>query len=198
MELREVLRRRRMVRHYTDQPLSDEVVERVLDAALRAPSAGFSQGWAFLALTDQADRQRFWEYVPTRRTQTPTMTDAPLVVVPLAHEAAYVDRYARPDKAAAGGKEWPVPFWYVDTGMAALCMLLTAVDEGLGACLFGIQAEQRAGFAQEFGIPDGYEPVGGITVGYRSAEDAPADPRSIAERRRAKAEVVHRGHWGRH
>ena len=118
MEFSEVLRRR-IVRHDTDQPLAPEVVERVLDAALRAPSAGFSQGWAFLVLTEPADRARSWPYVPTRATQTPTMVDAPLVVVPLAHEAAHRDRYARPDKAA--------------------------VDEGLGACLFGIQAEQRAG-----------------------------------------------------
>ena len=198
MELSEVLRRRRMVRHYTDQPLAPEVVERVLDSALRAPSAGFSQGWAFLALTDPADRQRFWPFVPTRATQTPTMMDAPLVVVPLAHEAAYVERYARPDKAAAGVKVWPVPYWYVDTGMAALCMLLTAVDEGLGACFFGIQDAERAGFKAEFDIPDGYEPLGGITVGYRHPDLPPQDAASIESRRRHKAEVVHRGQWGRH
>ena len=198
MEFSEVLRRRRMVRHYTDQPLAPEVVERVLDAALRAPSAGFSQGWAFLALTSAEDRARFWPYVPTRATQTPTMMDAPLVVVPLAHEAAYLERYARPDKAAAGVKEWPVPFWYVDAGMAALCMLLTAVDEGLGACLFGIQADQRPGFKTEFGVPDELDPVGGITVGYRAPDLPPQDTASVEERRRKKADVVHRGHWGRH
>jgi nitroreductase len=197
MELSEVLRRRRMVRHYTDQPLAPEVVERVLDSALRAPSAGFSQGWAFLALTDPADRARFWPFVPTRATQTPTMMDAPLVVVPLAHEAAYRERYARPDKAPLK-VEWPVPYWYVDTGMAALCMLLTAVDEGLGACFFGIQTDQRAGFASEFGIPTGYEPLGGITVGYRHPDLAPQDTVSVEERRRRKEEVVHRGQWGSH
>ncbi|MDX6395746.1 MAG: hypothetical protein QOJ73_6809 [Streptosporangiaceae bacterium] len=41
-----------MVRHYPGRPLSSEVIERVLTSALRAPSAGFAQGWAFLALTD--------------------------------------------------------------------------------------------------------------------------------------------------
>jgi len=92
-------------------------------------------------------------------------------------------------------KEWPVPFWYVDTGMAALCVLLTAVDEGLGACLFGIQVEHRAGFKAEFGIPDAYEPVGGITVGHRHPDLALQDAASIDARRRAKEEVVHRGQW---
>ena len=195
MELAKVLRRRRMVRHYTDQPLAPEVVERVLDAALRAPSAGFSQGWAFLALTDPADRARFWPFVPTRATQTPTMMDAPLVVVPLAHEAAYRDRYAQPDKAPLE-VEWPVPFWYVDTGMAALLMLLTAVDEGLGAGLFGIQGENRQPFKDAFGIPDAYDPVCGITVGYRAPDLPPVDRATVEQRRRKKEDVVHRGHWG--
>ncbi len=197
MELREVVRRRRMVRHYTDEPLSDEVVERVLAHALRAPSAGFSQGWAFLVLTEPADRARFWPFVPTRATQTPTMQLAPLVVVPLAHEAAYRARYAQPDKAVTGlgEKQWAAPYWFIDTGMAALMMLLTAVDEGLGACLFGIQPEQQEGFRAEFGVPSEYHPIGGITIGHRSREDAPADPAAVAQRRRDADAVLHRGQF---
>ena len=99
MEYSEVIRRRRMIRHYTDQALAPEVVERVLASALRAPSAGFSQGWAFLALTDPADRARFWPFVPTRVEQTPARQDAPLVVVPLAHKFAYL----RKSSTAGGG-----------------------------------------------------------------------------------------------
>jgi nitroreductase len=76
MEFSEVVRRRRMVRHYSGRPLSPEVVERVLTSALRAPSAGFAQGWAFLALTDAADWARFWPFVPTRVEQTPTMQNS--------------------------------------------------------------------------------------------------------------------------
>ncbi|WP_420311611.1 nitroreductase family protein [Streptomyces sp. YS-B37] len=136
MEFSEVVRRRRMIRHYSDKPLAPEVTERILASALRAPSAGFSQGWAFLALTDPADRARFWPFVPTRVEKTPTMQDAPLVVVPLAHKAAYLARYAEPDKGWEDRAEarWPAPYWYIDTGVASLLMLLTAVDEGLGAC----------------------------------------------------------------
>jgi nitroreductase len=211
MEYAEVIRRRRMVRHYADRPLAPEVIERVLASALRAPSAGFSQGWAFLALTDPADRARFWPFVPTRVEQTPTMQDAPLVVVPLAHRAAYLARYAEPDKGWEDRAEarWPVPYWYIDTAMASLMMLLTAVDEGLGACFFGIMRKSDEGdpavevpahtaaFKAEFGIPDEYTPIGGITVGYR-ADDLPPQPARVAERRRDPAEVIHRGQWGRH
>ncbi|MGW1064939.1 nitroreductase family protein [Streptomyces aureus] len=88
-----------------------------------------------------------------------------------------------------------VPYWYVDTGMAALMMLLSAVDEGLDACFFGIMPEQLEPFRAEFGIPGEYAPIGGITVGYRS-DDVPAQGARIAERRRGMDEVVHRGHWG--
>jgi nitroreductase len=211
MEYAEVIRRRRMVRHYSDRPLSPETVDKVLASALRAPSAGFTQGWAFLALTDTADRARFWPFVPTRVAQTPTMQDAPLLVVPLAHKAAYLARYAEPDKGWQDRAEarWPVPYWYIDTAMAALMMLLTAVDEGIGACFFGIMPQpgpdfnadvdvpaRTDAFRAEFGIPGEYQPIGGITIGYR-AEDLPPQSPRIAERRRDAAQVIHRGHWGR-
>jgi nitroreductase len=199
MEFSEVIRRRRMVRHYSSRPLAPEVIERVLASALRAPSAGFSQGWAFLALTDPADRGRFWPFAPTRVEQTPTMQDAPLVVVPLAHKAAYLERYAEPDKGWEDRAEarWPAPYWYIDTGMAALLMLLTAVDEGLGACFFGIMPENLEPFMAEFGIPAEYAPIGGITVGYRADDLPPQGRQGIEERRRNLADVVHRGQWGR-
>jgi len=198
MEFSEVVRRRRMVRHYSNRPLAPEVIERVLASALRAPSAGFSQGWAFLALTDPADRARFWPFIPTRVEQTPTMQDAPLVVVPLAHKAAYLERYAQADKGWADRAEshWPAPYWYIDTGMAALMMLLAAVDEGLGACFFGIMPDYLDPFRAEFGVPGDYDPIGGITVGYR-ADDLPPQGSRIDERRRDAADVVHRGQWGR-
>jgi nitroreductase len=212
MEFAEVVRRRRMVRHYSDRPLAPEVVKRVLASALRAPSAGFSQGWAFLALTDSADRVRFWPFVPTRVAQTPTMQDAPLVVVPLAHKATYLERYAQADKGWQDRAEarWPVPYWYIDTGMAALMMLLTATDEGLGACFFGIMPKPGEGFEPEvdvpahtnafraeFAIPQEYVPIGGITVGYR-APDAPPQSPAVAERRRGVEDVIHYGQWGQH
>ncbi|QDQ09681.1 nitroreductase family protein [Streptomyces spectabilis] len=198
MEFSEVVRRRRMVRHYSDEPLDPAVVERILASALRAPSAGFSQGWAFLALTDPADRARFWPFVPTRVELTPSMRNAPLVVVPLAHKAAYLDRYAEPDKGWDDRDEarWPVPYWHIDTGMAALLMLLTAVDEGLGACFFGILPQHLGPFRAEFGIPDEYAPIGGITVGHR-ADDLSPQSSLVDARRRGAEEVVHRGHWGR-
>ena len=75
-------------------------------------------------------------------------------------------------------------------------MLLTAVDEGLGACFFGIMPENLEPFRAEFGVPGQYDPIGGITVGYR-ADDLLPQSQSVDVRRRGVADVVHRGQWGR-
>lgn len=198
MEFAEVLRRRRMIRHYTDEPIPPDVVERIIASALRAPSAGFSQGWAFLVLTDPEDRARFWPHVPTRVEQTPTMQLAPLVIVPLAHKAAYLARYAEPDKGWEDRAEarWPAPYWFIDTGMASLLILLSAIDEGLDACFFGVPPEQLDSLRATFGIPDEYAPLGGITVGHRAPDTPPQAP-AVDKRRRELESVVHRGQFGR-
>jgi nitroreductase len=199
VEFSEVVRRRRMIRHYSDRPLAPGVAERVLANALRAPSAGFAQGWAFLALTSAADRARFWPFVPDRVKGTPTMQKAPLVVVVLAHKDAYLDAYAQPGGPWPDRSElhWAAPYWFVDTGMAALMMLLTAVDEDLGACFFAIMPENLEPFKAEFGVPGEYHPIGAVTVGYR-ADDLPPQSDRIRELRRDAADVVHHGQWGTH
>ena len=98
------------------------------------------------------------------------------MIVPLSHRDAYLDRYAEPDKGWTDRDEasWPVPYWHIDTGMAALLILQTAVDEGLGACFFGIPPEQIDAFREAFGVPAAYTPIGAVTVGHRVSDPAPA------------------------
>jgi nitroreductase len=84
-----------------------------------------------------------------------------------------------------------VPYWHVDAGMAALLMLLSVVDDGLGACFFGVPGERVSSLREAFGVPDEQQPVGAVTIGH-PAPDAPARrPRQ----RRPLGEVVHRGRW---
>ena len=199
MEFQEVVDRRRMVRNFTDAPVDAAVRDRILTNALHAPSAGFSQGWAFLVLETEPDRELFWRSTGADDTSVPNgwldgMRRAPLLVVPLSHRDAYLDRYAEPDKGWTDRAEerWPVPYWDVDTGMASLLMLLTVVDAGLGACFFGIPPEHHASFRAAFGVPDGYVPIGTIAIGHR-APDRPSP--SLRRGRRGLDEVVHRGRW---
>jgi nitroreductase len=196
MEYAQVIRTRRMVREFTDEPVPLDCIEAILASALRAPSAGFSQGWAFFALTEPPDRGRFWSFAGTQLEHSPRMRNAPLVVVSLSHKDAYLDRYAESDKGWADRAEsrWPAPYWDIDTGMATLLMLLTAVDLGLGACFFGLPPDELDGFRKAFGIPAAYLPIGATAVGHRAEEAAPQNER-IAARRRSLDDVVHRGSW---
>jgi nitroreductase len=200
MELTDVARRRRMVRNYSAEPVEDAALDRILDNALRAPSAGFSQGWAFLVLSTRDEVARYWRATAGDRVDAPDrwlrgMMTAPVVVVPFSHKEAYLDRYAEPDKGWSDRSEerWPVPYWDVDTGMAALLMMLTAVDEGLGSCFFGVPGASVEPLRAEFGVPATYRPVGALTIGHPAADPG---PRGSARRgRRPVEEVVHRGQW---
>jgi nitroreductase len=200
MELTDVVRRRRMVRNYSPEPVDRAVVDRVLANALRAPSAGFSQGWAFLVLDTPVDVTRYWRSTAGDRVDEPDrwlrgMMRAPVVIVPLSHKDAYLDRYAESDKGWADRDEgrWPVPYWHLDTAMASLLMLLTAVDEGLGSCFFGIPPHATDSFRKEFGVPTSYTPIGAITLGHRVPDAGVRG--SVGRGRRPVEEVVHRGRW---
>jgi nitroreductase len=200
MELAAALRRRRMVRAFDATPVDAAALDRVLDAGRRAPSAGHSQGWAFVVL-EGADTARYWDVtLPAAARATfawPGLLAAPVLVLPCARPAAYVARYAEPDKArtglGAGEDAWPVPYWFVDTGMAAMAMLLAAVDEGLGACFFGL-FDHEAAVKDALAIPAAVRPVGAIALGH-PAPGAERPGRSAPRGRRPLAEVVHRGGW---
>ena len=204
MEFRDVVRRRRMVRRYADRPVDPSVLDRALDHASRAPSAGFTQGVEFLVLDDPAAVSRFWQATTEEGAAgswLDGMRTAPVVVVPLTSREAYLDRYAEPDKGWTDRDpdRWPVPYWYVDAGMAALLLLQTAVDEGLGACFFGIPPERVAAVRSAFDVPPDRLPVGAVTLGHRlgHAGDAGAPGSPSRRPRRPVTDLVHRGRWGR-
>ena len=193
MELQDAIRRRRMVRTFhTDRPVPEEALDRILHNGTRAPSAGFSQGQAWLVLRD-ADLEKFWKFGSDAVFDT--VRTAPLVIVPFSCKRVYLDRYAEPDKGWTDRDEshWPVPFWHIDTGMAAMLQLLTAVDEGLGALYFGIVPEQVQPFRDAFGVPDDYEPIGAIAIGY----DAEPEKRDLRARRKPIESMVHYGKWSK-
>jgi nitroreductase len=202
MEFQDVVRRRRMVRNYAEDPVDPAVVDRMLRNATHAPSAGFSQGWGFLRLDTPEDVRRYWAVTAGEEALAQPdgwlagMVRAPVLIVPCSNKSAYLARYAEQDKGWTDRDEsrWPVPFWHLDTAMAALVILQTAVDAGLGACFFGLPPERTDAFRREFGVPAEYTPVGAITVGHR-VRDAGAAGSPARRARRPLDEVVHRGRW---
>jgi nitroreductase len=186
-----------MVRHYKKDPIPPEALDTILANAQRGPSAGFSQGFGLLVLDDPDDIARF------RSASTPEADpenwfaatfDAPLVVITCSNKNAYLDRYAQPDKGFVDRSDawWPAPYWDIDTGFAALLILLTAVDEGLGACFFGIPKTRIDAVHEAFGIPLEFHPIGAITIGF------PDEPvRDLRSRRKAAEDVVRMSRWTR-
>ncbi|MGD0943686.1 MAG: nitroreductase family protein [Acidimicrobiales bacterium] len=206
MQLDEIVRRRRMVRSYSDRPVPADVLDRVLGVALRGPSAGFSQGVDLLVLEGAQTEQLFEltsdpEFI-AKPGPLSGLLRAPVIVLPLSDPAAYVARYSEADKAGSSlagvpAEGWPVPYWLVDSSFAVMLLLLAATDEGLGALFFRLHRDPGP-FLAALDVPEGKQVVGAVALGY----EAPAGPvlvnppGSPARRaRRPSSEVVHRGRW---
>ena len=155
MEFQDVIRRRRMVRNFDSRPLPPELAERVVANALRAPSAGFTQGTEVLVLQGIDQTSRYWDtcFPAAGRSdfRWPGVLRAPLLLVFFASAEAYFDRYSEPDKGSIGGNRavrdpsgWPAAYWDVDAAFASLLALLTAVDAGLGALFFAVSRPDDA------------------------------------------------------
>jgi nitroreductase len=201
MEFQDVVRHRKMVRNYTTDPVDPALVDLALRNAVRAPNAGFSQGWAFLVLDEPDAVRRFWE-ATADDIESPDdwlagMMKAPVVILPCSSKAAYLRRYAEDDKGWTDQDEarWPKPFWDMDTAMAALLILQTATDAGLGSCFIGIPPDKEPGVRAAFAIPEDFDPVGVVTLGH-AAPTVGAKGSPTKRPRKPMDGLVHRGSWG--
>lgn len=195
MDFADVVRRRRMVRRYQPDPVPDATLHTVLDAARRGPSAGFSQGQSFIAVTDPGVRAAIatlcGEDRYLARGFEPWVSGAPVLVVVCTSRQAYLSRYAEGDKLGPGAEpSWPVPFWYLDAGCALMLLLLAAVDQGLAAGVLRVRDE--SGLRLVLGIPAQAQPVAIVTLG-KAAPDRRSG--SLARGRRPLDEVVHFNGW---
>jgi nitroreductase len=200
MEFDQVVRKRRMVHEYEQRPVPVELLEDILEKALHAPSAGFSQGLELVVLQDPESVQWFWSTTDDdgQPDGLPSMSESgpPVLVLVFTNPVAYTARYSEADKSDFGLQEaaaWPVPFWFVDAGMASMLILQAAVDRGLGAWFFGV-AEGEQEVREELGIPAELRQVGVIGIGYQAADDRPLGS-GATRPRRPLADVLHRERW---
>jgi FMN reductase [NAD(P)H] len=196
VEFRDVLGKRRMVRAYEARPVPRETLERIAGTVRRAPSAGFSQGQRLIVLTEperlRAVADAVGEEFYVEQGFEPWISGAAAHIVVCTREADYHERYRQPDKLDDGEEiAWPVPYWHVDAGAAAMLVLLAAVDEGLAAGVFGIPAERMDAVRALLGIPGEVAVVEVITLGYPAADTASDRLSSRGTRpRRALDELV--------
>jgi nitroreductase len=197
MEFTEVLRRRRMIRSYQPaRPVPPDALDAVLAAALRAPSAGFTQAISFLVLKSDAERETFWRLTADADSAwLRDMRTAPVLIGVWTSQQTYLDRYAEPDKdwTDRDPARWTAPYWFVDAGMASMAALLSAVDQHLGACFFGIPADRVAAVREAFGVPTSQLSVGVISLGYSTSAVSTGSP--TRRPRKAATELIHHGFW---
>lgn len=203
MEFAEILKRRRMVRHYDPTPIPREAIERIVRSVRRAPSGGFSQGQRLVVVTNADARARIAKLLHEEdwvaEGREPWLSVAPVHIVVCTRERDYHDRYNEPDKLRLTGGveiEWPAPFWYVDAGAAMMLLLMAAIDEGLAAGVYGVTVPEMQRFKDLLAIPDDVAVVAGVTIG-RPLPDPNAEASSsrFTQRRRSLDEVVRWEHW---
>ncbi|MGH2452859.1 MAG: nitroreductase family protein [Candidatus Methylomirabilales bacterium] len=173
MNLQDVVRRRGMVRRFVDRPVEETKLARILANARRGPSAGFTQPVELIVVSSPTVRRRL---VEAAWGQAWTGA-APVTLAVCADTRRSGRRY---------GERGVARYSVIDAAFASMLILLTAVDEGLGACFVGAFDDEAV--REILGIPPHVLPVGLIPIGY----PAESPPRY---HRRPTAEVVHGEQW---
>ncbi len=197
MQFEEAVRKRRMVRNFTDESVSDQDLKKILELALHAPSAGFSQGWAYVVVRNENQRKQVGKVQGETEGYVQSgfgnfISKAPVDIIACTSEQVYHRRYQEKDKIKEDGTEidWPTPYWFFDIGAASMIMLLAAVDLGYSAVFTGVFDPQ--GMRKLLSIPEEYHPVGVISIG-RRAKDKKSP--SLKRGRQPLEHVVHYESW---
>jgi nitroreductase len=170
MELFEAIYSRRSIRKYQDRSVSSETINRILGAAMMAPSAGDDRPWHFIVVEGSEAVGSIQSALP----HAEMAKGAPLAIVVCAD--TQVEKF--PNN------------WMLDCAAATENLLLAAHGLGLGAVWVAIYSfdDFVAGARKHFSIPDTVEPLALVVLGY------PAE--SVANEDRFDASRVHKGKWG--
>jgi nitroreductase len=160
---------RRSIRKYTSEPVPDDVVERLLRAAMAAPSAGNQQPWQFVVIRDRDTLTGITEFHPYSKM----LPDAPVAVVVCGD---------------AANCKWP-QMWEQDCAAATENLLVEAELLGLGAVWLGVHPleERVSGIRRLLGMPDSVVPFAVVPIGHPAESKPPADRYDEAR--------VHRERW---
>jgi nitroreductase len=169
MDFKDVVKKRRMCRAFEDRPLPEGSLETILDLALRFPSAGHTQPQEFIVVTDDEIKLALGDAALDQMF----LADAPVVIVVVSDTTRSARRY----------RERGVSFYsIIDGAFASMLVLLSAIDQGLGAAFVGAFNDDEV--AGVLGLPEHVRPIGIIPIGY--CAEGPE-----RYRRRGRREIVH-------
>ena len=168
MDTMEAIFTRRSIRKYTKQPVSDEVLKELLEAAMYAPSAGNRQPWCFIVINDRKILDKIPEYHPYAQM----LKEAPVAILVCCEQGLQMGEHGVQDCSAATQN-----------------MLLAAHAKGLGAVWLGVYpAEPRVSDIKNLlNLPEHIMPISLVSIGY------PAEQKS--QPNRYKADRVHYNQW---
>lgn len=162
MDVMEAIRKRRSVRSYKQEPVPDEKLTKILEAARLAPSARNSQSWKFVVVKDPERRKKLAKAAAGQSF----VGEAPVVIAAVALQPEYVMRCQ-------------VPAYAVDLAIAVDHMTLVAVEEGLGTCWIGAFYQDKV--RKILNIPEKYKVVALLPLGFPADEAREKHRKSLAE-----------------
>lgn len=151
----EAIYSRRSVRKYKQEDLPDELIEKLIRAAMQSPTAGNQRPWHFMVIRDRSK----------------------ILKIPVVHPYAQMVREAPVVVMVCGDKdlEKHIGYWDQDCAAASLCISLAGHDMGIGSCWLGIHPRQDRidGIREIFKLPDNIIPFSIISLGYPDEELKP-------------------------
>ncbi|MEJ2588802.1 MAG: nitroreductase family protein [Deltaproteobacteria bacterium] len=171
-ELMDVIKGRRSVRKYQEKDIPEESLNRILESVKWAPSWANTQCWEVIVLRDAKLKAHLQEILPKTNPAAKHFSEAP-VVLALCGKLERSGYYKNQVTTKYGD-------WFMfDLGIAAQNICLTAYDLGIGTVIMGIFDHDR--IAKELGVPEGYDLVSLIPMGYPTKESAAPKRREVSE-----------------
>ncbi len=174
MELYEALEGRRSIRKYTADPVPNEALQKMLNAARIAPSWSNKQCWHFIVVREQSRKEKLAESLPAENPCKKAVAAAPVVIVLCA------------DPRASGHQDGK-DYYLLDAGLAMQQFMLAAYAEGFGTCWVAWFDESKARTACS--IPEPHRAVALTPLGFPARRPSPR-PRKELE------EIVFGEEWG--
>lgn len=176
-ETLEVIRRRRSIRQYQAKQISDEALDAILEAALFAPTAMNQQKWHFSIIQNKTVLAKM-----VRIARANKLNSNVSIMVKKAQEDDYHTYYHAPTVVIVSG-EVESKFVRMDCAIAAQNIALAAESQGIGSCIltsagFLFASAKGRDMKKELGIPEGYEHICSIALGYKVDEKITVPPRN--------------------
>ena len=166
MDVLEAIKNRRSIRTFKNEDISSETVEKLIDAARWAPSAGNIQPWEFIIVKNSEVKRRLAEAALNQKF----VEEAPIVIVVCADESRSFKGYGLRGKSL---------YCIQDTAAAIQNIHLAACSLGLATCWVGAFKEEDV--RKILDVPDGVRPVALVPVGYPAEKPSPPPRRPLSQ-----------------